>query len=279
VDFTMARRGRQTVFRIGSPPAARTTVLTMAAASSDVDDLLVEVPDAGRRFLGAQRVRLGDISPAGRLRLDALARYLQDVANDDAHDSGIGNPVEWVVRRTVVEVHRPAVLREDLELVTFCSGTGPSWAERRTSIRGDAGARIEAASLWVQIDATSGRPRRLGPDFAAVYGPSAAGRTVRARLRLADPVPDGAGGLPFPLRDSDLDVLGHVNNAVYWAMVEEGFGERDPGDAGRVELEHHQALGREATVRLRRDGDRLWVCDGDRVVAAARWADGQPTSR
>ncbi len=242
----------------------------MGGASGQGPEALTGVPEVGRVFRGSHRVRLGDITPSGLLRLDAMARYLQDVANDDAYDSGIDNPAEWVVRRTVIEVHQPAVLREDLELLTFCSGTGPCWAERRTSIRGSSGASVEAATLWVQIDAASGRPLRLDTNFVQVFGPSAAGRTVKARHQLTDPVPQDASASPFAVRWSDLDVLGHVNNAVYWAMLEEAFAVDGAVSVPfRVELEHHQALGREADVRLCRSGERLWVCDGDLVSAAA----------
>src|SRR6478672_9106154 len=97
-----------------------------------VDPLLIPVPVRGRRFVGHRTVRLADASPAGRLRLDAVARHLQDVADDDARDAGLGQDGTWVVRRTVVEVHRAPVFREALELTTFCSGVGSRWAERRT---------------------------------------------------------------------------------------------------------------------------------------------------
>ena len=38
-------------------------------------------------------MRLADVTPGGRLRLDALARYLQDVAGDDVDDAGITGAV------------------------------------------------------------------------------------------------------------------------------------------------------------------------------------------
>jgi hypothetical protein len=41
------------------------------------------LPTVGRRFTGGQRVRLGDTDPHGRLRPDAAARYMHDVAGDD----------------------------------------------------------------------------------------------------------------------------------------------------------------------------------------------------
>src|SRR4051812_34858097 len=115
------------------------------------DPLLIPVPVKGRRFVARRAVRLGDASPGGRLRLDAIARYLQDVADDDAGDAGLAGS-SWVVRRTTIEVRRPPVLREVLEVTTFCSGVGGRWAERRTSLRGGRGGRVEAVALWVHVD-------------------------------------------------------------------------------------------------------------------------------
>jgi hypothetical protein len=54
------------------------------------DDALVPLPRRGRIFEGRARAGLGDVSPAGRARLDTLARWLQDVAFDDISDAGLG---------------------------------------------------------------------------------------------------------------------------------------------------------------------------------------------
>ena len=53
-------------------------------------------PGAGRRFVATRRVRLGDVLPSGDARLDAIARYLQDVAADDGHDAGIDSHLVWL---------------------------------------------------------------------------------------------------------------------------------------------------------------------------------------
>ena len=70
-------------------------------------------------------VRLGDSSPGGRLRFDGLARYLQDVSNDDTRDAAFENDMAWVVRRTAIEVRSGARFGEELTLTTFASGGGP----------------------------------------------------------------------------------------------------------------------------------------------------------
>ena len=111
---------------------------------------LLPLPGAGRRFSAARTVRLGDVDPSGELRLDAIARYLQDVASDDATDAGLSNALGWVVRRTMIRIDRPTSVGEPLSLVTFCSGTGRSWAERRTTIADQHGSAVEAVSVWVQ---------------------------------------------------------------------------------------------------------------------------------
>ena len=104
-------------------------------------------PAAARVFEARRRVRLSDTDAGGRLRLDAVARYLQDVASDDVADAGwAADEHVWVVRRTLLDVVRPFLGDEEVELATWCSGVGAAAAARRTSIAGDRGGAIEAES-------------------------------------------------------------------------------------------------------------------------------------
>jgi acyl-ACP thioesterase len=202
-------------------------------------------PGQGRVFTGTRRVRLGDVTRSGRLRLDAAARYLQDVSNDDTREAGLSDEWAWLVRRTAVRVHRYPQLGEQIDLATFCSGVGPRWAERRVQVTsdqggdrgGDRGVLIEAATIWVHMDAESGRACKLPEEFHRIYTPTAAGRKVSARIGHAampgvdDPRHRDLVIRPWPQRAVDLDVLGHVNNAVSWACVEEVLATRPDPDA------------------------------------------------
>jgi acyl-ACP thioesterase len=81
-------------------------------------------------------------------------------------------------------------------------------------------SRTEAESLWVLIDRASSRLARLPAVFDDLYAASTQGRKVSAKLELSpDPAPE-AKRVHWPLRVADIDMLGHANNAVYWAAVE-----------------------------------------------------------
>jgi acyl-ACP thioesterase len=249
------------------------------AEDTDPDQPMVALPSVGRTFSAPRLVRLGDVSPDGRLRLDAVARYLQDIATDDAVDAGLKSALAWVVRRTVIRVERTAGFREPLTLTTFASGYGRSWAERRTQIRGERGASLDAAALWVSVDPASGRPTPLNDGFVEVYGQAVAGRRVRARLHHPDPTP-GLDRTPWAMRATDFDALDHVNNAVYWAIVEEHLARRPDLRAPMlVEVEHRNAVERDHEVdvvaRAEPDGGLvLWFVDDDSVYASARVVPG-----
>jgi acyl-ACP thioesterase len=226
---------------------------------------MVDLPAQGRTFTTGRRVRLGDVAPSGRLRLDAVARYLQDVADDDTRDAAYSDATGWVVRRTVIEIRRFPRFLEPLSLTTWCSGTGGRWAERRVSIVGELGGRVEAATLWVHLDPRTMRPRPLPASFFEVFGPSTMGRRVRSALRLSDPGAD-VPSTPWPLRATDLDVMRHVNNAVSWVAVEERLAVRTDLRAPlRAELEHRGAIdaGSEVTLRWADAPDALqvWLVD------------------
>src|SRR3546814_2597219 len=115
---------------------------TRCALVTGVQTCALPISPRGRVFEGARRVRLGDVSPAGRLRLDAATRYLQDLSADDTADSALPDAEAWVVRRTVLEVRSFPRYLEPLALATWCSGTGSHWAERRVSMVGEGGGRV-----------------------------------------------------------------------------------------------------------------------------------------
>jgi acyl-ACP thioesterase len=240
-------------------------------------------PASGRVYAARRIVRSTDVIPSGRLRLDALARYLQTAAEDDLADSGLAEPVVWLVRRCELRIRALPAMGERLTVATFCSGTGPRWAERTTTLSGSDGTPfVQASAVWAAVARADGRPVPLSAAFLAAYGESAGERVVSARLdhpRPASTVQSGNGvgaGPPstcWPLRAVDFDTAGHVNNAVHWAVVEEELatGSWVPSAA---EIEYHRAILPGCAPQLvtdRRECETLiWLLDSGRVLASAR---------
>ena len=248
----------------------------LATGSTDEGDFPSPVP-GGRTFTDSRTVRLSDTWTNGRLRLDALGRYLQDVAGDDVDDAGLQDTV-WVVRRTAVRIGGRPRIGERVVLTTFCSALGTRWAERRTTITGPS-SRIEASALWVHVDPSSGRPAPLTHDLVAAYGAVTAGRRVSTRFVV--PLPDASATRrrPWPLRATDYDVLGHVNNAVYWAMADDGEDDgEDGGEDGSATVEHRVPIEPHTEVELVESADRRlrWLIGPLGVHAACRvgWVPG-----
>ncbi len=233
---------------------------------------------SARRFTTGRRVFLGDASMSGRLRLDSLARFLQDLATNDAEDAdGVVDDRGWILRRMELDVRRLPAIYEDLELTTWCSGVGGRWAERSTSLADTrevaGGVCVVARAVWVYVDLATGKPVALPPNFFEIYGEEARAHKVSARLTHPVPPPD-AKRRPWPVRITDFDVFRHVNNAVYWAAVEDELAEwLDGRRIGACEIEFRAGIDPGDLPELAVDAREalwLWFVVGDDVRASVR---------
>lgn len=233
---------------------------------------LLAPPAAGRIFTAHRRVRLADTDAHGNLQLDALYRYAQDIAADDANDAMPASDIAWVVRKTLVDVASHPQADDELEIATWCSGYGGRWAERRTSLRGQTSGRVEVVTVWVAVDTRTGALARLDAAFVDAYGVAADGRRVSASLRHPD-APADAERRPWSFRATDIDRLGHVNNAAYWAVAEELLEDRP--DSLRAELEFREPLPVSVPLELLVSRPDLrtcgaWLCEDGVTKASLR---------
>lgn len=226
---------------------------------------------AGRVYTHRQLVGGADVDPEGWAHLDALVRWQQDAAFADGIDAGLGAESGWVIRRNSLTVERMPQFMERLELRTWCAGLAASTAERRTTIEGDGGAAIEATAIWVHVDVASRRPARFPAHFIAAYEESAAGR--RPSTKLHHPKPDpSASRTTWTFTPADVDVAGHVNNAVYWRVLEAALGGSIP--RGDAVLEAEYRAGTDAgEAQVARAGGMLWVLGEGGEVAASLSAE------
>ncbi len=231
-------------------------------------DTTIPIPASGRTFTSTRRIRLSDMDAAGRVRLDALARYLQDIAIDDVQETGWGLPEHvWFVRRMRIDVHRPLLDDRSVSLTTWSSGRAAIAAGRRWSVEGDAGGRIEVDSVWIHLDADQ-RPARIA-DFG-VYAGSAGNRLVSTKFELPDP----------PARRHAHPVAApRLRRRPPWPREQHRLLAGGRGQAGadlrephRAELEYRQPSDLGDEIALVPFDDCVAVVAGDAVKAVARVA-------
>ena len=141
-------------------------------------------------------------APTDARGLDALARILQDIADDDAASVPTSTSMGvWILRRLAADAScTRRGLRAEVAATTWCSGVGPRWAERRTRLQVE---RRRCASTARRSGCTSIRSaaRRLRSRRRSTRS----GRRARtaARCRRGSRIrarPADAQRSPWPLR-------------------------------------------------------------------------------
>lgn len=249
---------------------------------------LPERPTSAPHFSAAYRIRAADVDQELRLRFDSVARYLQDVANDNlaASTFGLSDPF-WLVRRTVIDVLEPIEWPGTIHLERWCSALSTRWAQMRVRmiatpetdrINSDAhrGGLIETESFWINVN-DSGMPTRISDGGFEYLSSMTSEHRLRWKQFNDRTPPDSRNGeivtdRPHTLRATDFDPLRHMNNSAYWAVLEDEL--IDHPDLKTVP---HRAIieylrpitpGSKITVRRHRAGDelRLWMIVADQVT-------------
>ncbi len=192
-----------------------------------LDKTLMPVPDGSPDVFDREwPLRVGDIDRTGRLRLDAACRHIQDIGQDQLREMGFEetHPL-WIVRRTMVDLIRPVEFQDLLRCRRWCSGTSNRWCEMRVRIDGRKGGLIESEAFWIHVNKETEMPARIADDFLAGLHKT----TTVERLRWKGYLNHGSRDLKagateiheFPVRVTDIDLFDHMNNSVYWSVVED----------------------------------------------------------
>ena len=165
-----------------------------------------------------------EIDRNGFIRPVVLMNWLQTLADSHAEDLGFGysfcikNNFIWVVTNYIIEINELPREGEEFELVTWPSGHGGVRATRDFEIRGtDGRIMIAATSQWVLINIYTRLPIRLTDNIKSFDCTSE--RAVNKPFeKLSEFIPNIS--CTFDCKYDDVDINGHINNAVYvlWAM-------------------------------------------------------------
>ena len=238
----------------------------MVSAQQEHLTEIVPPPPHGRMYNSWVKPGLADVAPSGRARLDALARWIQDVSYADMEDAGLAHLAVWVIRRMRISVARFPRFGERFKMETFCSGLGRMWAERRVTIAPEAGGEgsVEAVTLWVHLDPSGERPTPLLPAEIDTFSEAASGRRVTARLRHPRPQ-EVVEERRWRFRHIDCDLASHVNNSAYFQPLEEELLSDSTREPDRLDVEiEFRSPAQPGEKLVLSDGARRWIVgDGE----------------
>lgn len=163
----------------------------------------------------------GDIDEHLQLRLDGVARYIQEAGMENLVDAGEAEAhPHWIVNRTVIDVKAPVEFPSTVTLSRWCSALSTRWCTMRVDLVGSAGGLIETEGFWIAINKDTLTPMRVSDSLVEKFASTADEHRLKWRPWLAHAAPrDDVRA--FSLRRTDIDVFQHVTNTAYWHAVHE----------------------------------------------------------
>lgn len=229
---------------MGGDPVA---TANLGGPASGLAKALMPVPDPHPDVFDRRwPLRPADVDRLGRLRMDAAVRHIMDIGQDHLREMGHNDthPL-WIVRRTMVDLIRPIEFQDMLRLRRWCSGASNRWCEMRVRIDGRKGGLIETEAFWINFNRETQTPARIADDFMEGLMKTTDVDRLRWKSYLKPGSREDADEIrEFPIRVSDIDLFDHVNNSVYWKVVEEFLAPHpELLDAPlRVTIEHDAAI-------------------------------------
>jgi acyl-ACP thioesterase len=200
---------------------------TMAgiAGSTGLAKVMMPVPDPHPDVFDREwPLRVADIDREGRLRFDAATRHIQDIGQDQLRELGFEetHPL-WIVRRTMIDLIEPIKFQDMLRVRRWCSGTSNRWCEMRVRIDGKRGrGLVESEGFWININRETQGPARIADDFIEGLHRTTDVDRLRWKPYLKPGSREDASQIrEYPVRVSDIDLFDHMNNSVYWSVIED----------------------------------------------------------
>jgi acyl-ACP thioesterase len=180
-------------------------------------------------FVLRSSVAFADVDRDNVLTLQGVFKLLQEaaIAHANLYDTGtdamLTRGESWVLKRMAVAIDRYPRFGEELCVETWSTGIRGSVGNRDFRIAaGDGQTIVRASSFWLYISVRAKAVVRVPAEIAERF-PSKPGEAFCPDLQALvfdAPDPKTAAPMPMSLRYSDVDANGHVNNTVYFDLLQ-----------------------------------------------------------
>ncbi len=222
------------------------------------------------KFSQSTHIRFCDCGPDGAIRPGHLTRYLHEAAGRHSLSCGDGaarhavRHTAWILHKFGMRISRLPKVQEEVEISTWSREPRGFKALREYSLSVNGGQIVTGTSVWLLIDLMDNRLLRVNDETLAMYEPEG---DVVSDMDLEKWKPSTPSTFActreFNLRANDIDLNRHVNNSVYFDLLESIV----ESDINEVRVEYVKAVEpgqKSLTVGISPDGNFM-VWSGDVV--------------
>ena len=136
-------------------------------------------------------VRGYELDSRGHVNNAVYLSWAEEIATAHAEAAGYGREWSerhgggWVIRRTEITYHRPAVYGDEVELTVRVELVRGARGVRRTSIRRSADSELfaEVVTEWVWVRLSDGRATQVPRELVALAAPATEATLAKRRAR------------------------------------------------------------------------------------------------
>lgn len=176
-----------------------------------------------QKYSKTYTVKSYECDTSGRLRVRSLFNLLQDMADDHADRMGVGyhyckeHQLGWVGAGYELQIDQWPVFEETLTIETWPSAALAASGIRDFYIRSNQGLIARASSRWVVLDTVKMRPVPIAKHMPAYE--LLQERAIQTDFKQGIELTREDACCSFSVHEDELDLNGHVNNAVYSAWI------------------------------------------------------------
>lgn len=220
------------------------------------------------------RIRYSECGTDNRLTLAGMVNYFQDCSSENSELLGVGvaymkeRQKAWVLNTWQIEVERFPACSEEIEIETWATGFKGILGPRDFCMKTKEGEVLaRATTLWVFVDAVTGRPTKPEERDIAPYVMGEPQELEKVPRKIALPE-DAVVVDTFPVRKYHIDTNNHVNNAQYIQIAAEILPEGFCVQKLRAEYKKAAVLGDDIVLKYAKDEERIvaMLCDREDAV-------------
>lgn len=197
------------------------------------------------------KVRYSEINVNRVVRPEAIVNFLQDCTM--FHSNSVGGGVDfykqekkaWVLNSWQIEVKRQLLEEEEITVCTWPYDFTGAYGHRNFMILDSKGEHVvEANTLWVFTDLTTGRPVKLTEDIVNLYDMDEKldMEYLDRKIKIPQEL-EGVKQIDVPVLKNFIDTNGHVNNGKYIGCASEYIPEGYMVERIRAEYKRPAVIG------------------------------------